>query len=299
MKRILYLPFCLLLLMCVSCDEKHISTDGSIGVSYPSDADTRKTEVKQDVSLGDLYVKYNALEGKVCNLRDSLQNIQEKANDFDEKASCLARRLDMWFAILGFFIIVVMLLSWRHTNKKTKYLKNEISKFDSSLKDLKQKQQYVNAAGNKSTNADVSKPSFEIQRISKELEELKKHVADIQINGDVEKDTKAQKLISTQERKYGYWGENDEDDIRKEYCSMQDECCFKVEYISDKEAKFEPINVNKLSRIDKCAVEKTGCSAYEAQCMEVLEQGRASLKHSNDGSRYWHIEKRAKVRLTK
>lgn len=73
-----------------------------------------------------------------------------------------------------------------------------------------------------------------------------------------------------------------------------------MEYISDNKAIFYPISKDKLFGGEiKFAVEMTGCPLEEARKMEVKFPGEASLKHSPDGRRYWHIEKKALVLLTK
>lgn len=294
MKKILYVLLGAIILIGVSCNDSANPQQDSNASSPDTTTINKDTIAKRYNELGELYVKCKDLEDSIISLNEKIIDVQNRLDVVKQEKSDSS----IMYILLSFVFLVCVgmigLLWWKFTKGEEK-IESYIQYYN---KILNEKQFNTGRVLSKS---DVEKiVSNKMDVLQKKIEEVISLNSSLKNNDNPNEKQPQIKVPSNEKKSIGYWGVNSKDDFINEYSSLRDECFFKVEYISDNRARFYPISKNKLFGGEiKLAVEMKGCPLEEAGRMEVLSPGEASLKHSPDGRRYWHIEKTATVLLTK
>ena len=291
MRKVLYSLLCAIFFIVASCTgEANTASDSGEVDTTANGRDTTSQLDNQIVALNDTCMA----------LRDSIMSLNARMQDrVDnlEKAKADTSYVYLLFACFGVVAIIVLVSLWHGMGRKVKYVMRDVERLRTQSGRKESQRQSQRVSGLSMNDVD--------RAVSEKIAVLQRQINDLTFRQDT-----YEKRVEIQEPKaapppvarsvVGYWGLNSKADVINVYSYLSDECVFKVEYVSDSHARFEPISMNKLFAEDiKYAVEMTGCLLENAHGMEVQSQGEASRKHSPDGRHYWHIDKLAKVKLIK
>ncbi len=294
MKKILYVLLGAIILIGVSCNDSANPQQDSNASSPDTTTINKDTIAKRYNELGELYVKCNGLEDSIMSLNEKIIDVHNELNVVKREKADVSK-MYLLLVMSCIVCVIIILLFWTLLRRRINDVKIDIN-------NLKRSDKTRSNIQNFNTSKIWSKSDIE-KIVSEKTSILQKQIEALISQNSILKNNEEQQQIKVQSKEnksIGYWGVNSKDDFINEYSSLRDECFFKVEYISDNKAIFYPISKDKLFGGEiKFAVEMTGCPLEEARKMEVKFPGEASLKHSPDGRRYWHIEKKALVLLTK
>lgn len=302
MRKLVYILICVVIFTGVSCkgNSRLSDNEGEVDGEVFDTTEVKDTDATHHDKYGELFVKYESLNGDIIKLDGKIGDVQENVKSLKEKKADLSKVHFLFVCLVVAVVVVVLFFSWRLRRIKKEFAKR-LAKFEKDNEDNiihRQSGQWPQTTDALSKK-DVEKIVAEKLEVIN-LEELRRQIQAVgnhAVNNTIVKSSEEKRHC--EKRKGGYFGINSDDKFYKKYDSRKEECYFVMEYIAEDKAEFWPICIKALrgSRSISQSVEIVGCDIEEANSMEVEERGLAYL--IDDGVGCWHIERKAKVKLVK